>query len=141
MRRNKIERSKKFLSVPDFDTSPEILKALRKISEEEPKLIKNLFSDKPEFIEIRNELFSDRQKFKGFKMIKNTILQGDCLKILKTLPDKSIDLIFADLPYWMKVDGILKRPEGENFSGCDDKRDNNFLNIDDYSQFTEKWFK
>ncbi|WP_281530218.1 DNA methyltransferase [Campylobacter hominis] len=72
-------------------------------------------------------------------MIKNTILQGDCLKILKTLPDKSIDLIFADLPYWMKVDGILKRPEGENFSGCDDKWDNNFLNNDDYSQFTEKW--
>lgn len=54
-------------------------------------------------------------------MIKNTILQGDCLKILKTLPDKSIDLIFADPPYWMKVDGILKRPEGENFSGCDDR--------------------
>lgn len=60
-------------------------------------------------------------------MIKNTILQGDCLKILKTLPDKSIDLIFADPPYWMKVDGILKRPEGENFSGCDDKLDNNFF--------------
>lgn len=40
-------------------------------------------------------------------MIKNTILQGDCLKILKTLPDKSIDLIFADPPYWMRVDGIL----------------------------------
>ncbi|MCI6641736.1 MULTISPECIES: site-specific DNA-methyltransferase [Campylobacter] len=72
-------------------------------------------------------------------MIKNTILQGDCLKILKTLPDKSIDLIFADPPYWMRVDGILKRPEGENFSGCDDKWDNNFLNNDDYSLFTEKW--
>lgn len=40
-------------------------------------------------------------------MIKNTILQGDCLKILKTLPDKSIDLIFTDSSYWMRVDGIL----------------------------------
>ena len=39
----------------------------------------------------------------------------------------------------MRVDGILKRLEGENFSGCDDKLDNNFLNNDDYSQFTEKW--
>lgn len=54
-------------------------------------------------------------------MIKNTILQGNCLKILKTLPDKSIDLIFADPPYWMIVDGILKQPEGKNFSGCDDR--------------------
>lgn len=67
MRRNKIERSKKILSVPDFDTSPEILKALRKISEEEPKLIKNLFSDKHEFVEIRNELFSDRKNLKALK--------------------------------------------------------------------------
>ena len=67
MRRNKIERSKKFLSVPDFDTSPEILKALRKISEEEPKLIKNLFSDKPEFIEIRNELFPTGKNLKALK--------------------------------------------------------------------------
>lgn len=30
-------------------------------------------------------------------MIKNTILQGGCLKILKTLSDKSIDLIFAEI--------------------------------------------
>lgn len=67
LKRNKIERSKKILSVPDFDTSPEILKALRKISEEEPKLIKNLFSDKPEFIEIRNELFPTGKNLKALK--------------------------------------------------------------------------
>lgn len=53
--------------MPDFDTSPEILKALRKISEEKPKLIKNLFSDKHEFVEIRNELFPTGKNLKALK--------------------------------------------------------------------------
>ena len=30
---------------------------------------------------------------------KNSITQGDSLELLKKIPDKSIDLIFADPPY------------------------------------------
>ena len=33
----------------------------------------------------------------------NHIIQGDSLKILKLLPDKSIDLIFADPPYNLQI--------------------------------------
>lgn len=29
----------------------------------------------------------------------NTVLQGDCLKLMKDIPDKSIDMILCDLPY------------------------------------------
>lgn len=29
----------------------------------------------------------------------NKIIQGDCLEILKTLPDKSVDLVLTDIPY------------------------------------------
>src|ERR1035437_8027226 len=29
----------------------------------------------------------------------NTIIQGDCLEVMKDIPDKSIDMILADLPY------------------------------------------
>ena len=29
----------------------------------------------------------------------NTVIQGDCLKIMKDIPDKSIDMILCDLPY------------------------------------------
>lgn len=32
-------------------------------------------------------------------MSKYKLLQGDCLELMKKLPDKSIDLIVADLPY------------------------------------------
>ena len=29
----------------------------------------------------------------------NSVLQGDCLKVMKDIPDKSIDMILCDLPY------------------------------------------
>jgi len=30
---------------------------------------------------------------------KNKVIQGDCLEVMKQIPDKSIDMILADLPY------------------------------------------
>lgn len=32
-------------------------------------------------------------------MIKNKVYLGDCLEVMKDIPDKSVDLIFTDLPY------------------------------------------
>jgi modification methylase len=29
----------------------------------------------------------------------NQILEGDCIELLDTLPEKSVDVIFADPPY------------------------------------------
>ena len=34
---------------------------------------------------------------------KNTIVKGDSLELLKKIPDKSIDLIFADPPYNLQL--------------------------------------
>ena len=31
--------------------------------------------------------------------IRNTIIQGDCLEVLKQLPDKCVDLVLTDIPY------------------------------------------
>ena len=28
-----------------------------------------------------------------------TLLQGDCLEIMKSIPNKSIDMVLCDLPY------------------------------------------
>ena len=39
-----------------------------------------------------------------------TLLQGDCLKLLPTIQDNSIDMILADLPYGMtanKWDSVI----------------------------------
>ena len=30
---------------------------------------------------------------------KSSLLQGDCLEIMKSIPNKSIDMVLCDLPY------------------------------------------
>lgn len=73
-------------------------------------------------------------------MEKNIIINGNSLEELKKINDNSIDLIFADPPYWMRVDGILKRNNGAEYDGCNDEWDQ-FNTLEDYEQFTTKWLK
>ena len=68
----------------------------------------------------------------------NTIINGDSIKEMNALPENSIDLIFADPPYWMRVEGTLTRVEGTEFDGCDDEWDQ-FETLDDYEAFTRAW--
>jgi len=72
-------------------------------------------------------------------MQTNIIIQGDCVEKMKSIPEKSIDLIFADPPYWMRVEGELLRPEGSIFDGCQDEWDNTFKTNSDYKTFTKNW--
>ncbi|MDR0196936.1 MAG: hypothetical protein LBI36_01770 [Oscillospiraceae bacterium] len=69
----------------------------------------------------------------------NTIINGDSLQKLKDIADNSIDLIFADPPYWMRVNGFLERVEGTEFKGCNDSWDNQFNTQKEYEKFTESW--
>jgi len=52
---------------------------------------------------------------KDIETYLNTIIAGDCLKNLSLIPDKSVDLIFADPPYWMQTEGELLRTNGDKF--------------------------
>ena len=70
--------------------------------------------------------------------VKNKIIQGDVLTELKKIPSDSIDLIFADPPYFMQTDGQLLRSEGTKFSGALDEWDK-FENYKEYDKFSEKW--
>ncbi|MGE5381306.1 MAG: DNA-methyltransferase [Methylocystaceae bacterium] len=69
----------------------------------------------------------------------NRIICGDTITEMKKIPDSCIDLIFADPPYWMRVDGVLHRVEGREYDGCDDAWDNQFKGLDDYEDFTRQW--
>ncbi len=69
---------------------------------------------------------------------KDFIYQGDCLDILRTFPDKSVDLIFADPPYNMQTEGELLRTDGTAFDGVSDKWDK-FSSLQDYDEFSKKW--
>ncbi|MBQ6972938.1 MAG: hypothetical protein IJP86_11375 [Synergistaceae bacterium] len=66
------------------------------------------------------------------------IINGDSLSELPKLPAESVDLIFADPPYWMRTEGVLHRTEGTEFQGCNDSWDK-FDSLSDYEDFTLRW--
>ncbi|MBR6160094.1 MAG: site-specific DNA-methyltransferase, partial [Lachnospiraceae bacterium] len=71
---------------------------------------------------------------------ENVIINGNCIEEMNRLEAGSVDLIFADPPYWMRVGGILKRVGGDEFDGCDDEWDR-FSSLKDYEEFTQKWLE
>jgi len=72
-------------------------------------------------------------------LLKDKIICGDAIEEMKKLPDECVDLIFADPPYWMRVEGVLSRVEGTPYDGCDDPWDNQFETTKDYNDFTRAW--
>lgn len=56
------------------------------------KLQKNSFGSL-----IWNE--EQRKKFSGIHDFENRVIQGECLDVMPSIPDKSVDLILCDLPY------------------------------------------
>lgn len=72
----------------------------------------------------------------------NECIKGDTIEILKTFPDKSIDTIFADPPYFMQsTDKILQRADGTGeFKGCDDAWDK-YKDYVEYDNFCNDWLK
>jgi len=68
----------------------------------------------------------------------NQILQGDCVEILASLPEKSIDLIFADPPYNLQLSQELWRPNLTRVDAVDDSWDQ-FSSFEEYDTFTHNW--
>ncbi len=68
----------------------------------------------------------------------DTILEGDCIAEMAKLPDKSVDMIFADPPYNLQLGGDLFRPEGGKVDACDDDWDK-FDSLATYDDFTREW--
>src|SRR5262245_28520737 len=66
------------------------------------------------------------------------ILHGDCREVLSRLPEKSVDVIFADPPYNLQLRGQLLRPNRTVVDGVDDEWDQ-FGSFADYDTFTREW--
>ena len=75
-------------------------------------------------------------------MIKiiNKIENGDSIEILKRIPDKSFDLVFADPPYNMQIGEKLTRPDDSKVDGVNDKWDQ-FSSFEHYDKFSKSWLK
>lgn len=72
--------------------------------------------------------------------MENVIINGNSIEEMNKMPAESVDLIFADPPYWMRVEGVLKRVEGTDFNGCDDEWDQ-FDSLENYEKFTRQWLE
>ncbi|WP_027487128.1 site-specific DNA-methyltransferase [Allorhizobium undicola] len=68
----------------------------------------------------------------------NSIIKGDCVAALEALPDKSVDMIFADPPYNLQLGGVLHRPDQSLVDAVDDEWDQ-FASFEVYDAFTRAW--
>lgn len=66
------------------------------------------------------------------------IIQGNCIEVMYSLPEKSIDLIFADPPYNLQLQSDLHRPNMTRVKAVDDAWDQ-FDSFAAYDEFTRSW--
>jgi modification methylase len=66
------------------------------------------------------------------------ILVGDCVAEMAKLPAASVDLVFADPPYNLQLQGDLKRPDDSRVDAVDDDWDK-FSSFGAYDDFTRAW--
>src|SRR5215475_5787630 len=66
------------------------------------------------------------------------ILVGDCVAQMEGLPANSVDLVFADPPYNLQLQGDLKRPDDSRVDAVDDDWDK-FSSFEAYDDFTRAW--
>jgi len=68
----------------------------------------------------------------------DTILVGDCIETIDRLPAESVDLVFADPPYNLQLEGALTRPDQSLVDAVDDDWDK-FESFSAYDRFTRAW--
>jgi modification methylase len=71
---------------------------------------------------------------------QNWVVQGDCRRVLADLPDRSVDLIFADPPYFLQLQNELRRPNNTVVDAVDDEWDQ-FSDYAEYDQFCRDWLR
>ncbi|WP_407965218.1 site-specific DNA-methyltransferase [Bartonella sp. C271] len=69
---------------------------------------------------------------------RNKIFKGDCVAVLEKLPKHSVDVIFADPPYNLQLEGVLYRPDYSRVDAVDDAWDQ-FESFSAYDAFTRAW--
>ena len=69
---------------------------------------------------------------------ENKIVNGNSLEILKKIPDKTFNLIFADPPYNLQLKKELNRPDSSKVNAVNDEWDK-FESFKSYDEFTLNW--
>jgi len=66
------------------------------------------------------------------------VVVGDCVAEMARMPAASVDLIFADPPYNLQLQGDLRRPDHSQVDAVDDDWDK-FASFEAYDAFTRAW--
>jgi site-specific DNA-methyltransferase (adenine-specific) len=66
------------------------------------------------------------------------IIVGDCIQVMNSLPEQSVDLVFADPPYNLQLQDTLWRPDMSRVDAVDDDWDK-FDGLAEYDRFTRQW--
>src|SRR5947209_9311527 len=70
----------------------------------------------------------------------DSIVCGDCRRVMRSWPRDSVDLIFADPPYNLQLKQELIRPNQTIVDAVDDNWDQ-FRDFREYDKFTTAWLK
>jgi modification methylase len=68
----------------------------------------------------------------------NSVIEGDCVEVLKRLPAGCASLVFADPPYNLQLQRELRRPDNSKVAAVDDAWDQ-FASFEVYDSFTRAW--
>lgn len=68
----------------------------------------------------------------------NKIVIGDCIEVMVKMPAASVDMIFADPPYNLQLEGELHRPNNSRVDGVEESWDK-FDSFADYDSFSQRW--
>ncbi len=71
-------------------------------------------------------------------LVTGSILVGNCIDLMRTLPSGSVDLVFADPPYFLQLGQGLRRPNNSLVAGVEDDWDK-FEDFAAYDRFTRDW--
>jgi len=71
---------------------------------------------------------------------KDRIIVGDCVRAMEAMPERSVDLIFADPPYNMQLGGELHRPDNSKVDAVTQDWDQ-IGSFDKYDLFTWNWLE
>ncbi len=88
----------------------------------------------------KSALKAARSSLYQMSEITDSILKGDCISVMQSIPDNSIDLIFADPPYNMQLGGELSRPDNSRVDAVTDAWDQ-FESLGVYDRFTQGWLR
>lgn len=76
----------------------------------------------------------------GDAVERNRLVQGDCIELMQALPERSVDLVFADPPYNLQLQQSLHRPDNSKVDAVTDGWDQ-FDSFAAYDAFTRAWLK